>query len=395
MKSAFVRLLPTTLLLLLAPVVCTVFAADAQPPAPQAAQLPATSAWEAGASENPLQAEITSEHATALPSAAVGISSPEPTAPPPGEVEASPSVGQGDEEDTPPGPRTAQSTANTTNDTAARPAGANNASPLSTPAADGENPSSPLPGATQPAAPDSKDKKSPTPRATTPTDSDPAATPGPEIPSSTDSEAPLAARGERAAEESADDHSATAPAAATERRAETPPATVIPAQDTAPAAIAPRNKSGGRILRFDYGPTRSGETLGSIARSIYIADDIDHFQLMWAIFVNNPDAFILDNINQLRSGVILNVPAREQIQETSPAQAKKHIVSRHRLWQRQSDAALAARIEAAREKARRLSEENQKLNQRLSETEARLQRLLKENEIINQELENFYDKARQ
>lgn len=85
----------------------------------------------------------------------------------------------------------------------------------------------------------------------------------------------------------------------------------------------------------EYGPVNANETLWSIARSTQYSGASMHQQMM-GLFNANPQAFIRNNINQLKKGAILRVPSREEILSTGRTEAQA-------AYQEQQDAWVAAR----------------------------------------------------
>ncbi|MFN7085425.1 MAG: FimV family protein, partial [Burkholderiales bacterium] len=126
----------------------------------------------------------------------------------------------------------------------------------------------------------------------------------------------------------------TRPAPALPPAAATP---VAPARKTAVAA-APRAK--------DYGPIQRGETLSAIARSVK-PEGITLEQMLVSLYRSNPDAFINDNMNLVKSGKILRVPANDEVMAVTPQQAVKEVRLHAADWnayrRKLAAAALAAR----------------------------------------------------
>lgn len=90
-----------------------------------------------------------------------------------------------------------------------------------------------------------------------------------------------------------------------ERRYTPAPAAAVPPETTAEA----------------YGPVPRGMTLWRIAREMEVAGaSMD--QVMMALFRSNPAAFIGNDINKLRAGAMLRLPAREAIFSRSPQRAR-------------------------------------------------------------------------
>ncbi|MEE9492924.1 MAG: FimV/HubP family polar landmark protein [Gammaproteobacteria bacterium] len=86
-----------------------------------------------------------------------------------------------------------------------------------------------------------------------------------------------------------------------------------------------------------YGPTRRNDTLWQIAKDIKPAE-IHVDQMMIALLEANPQAFSSDNINTLKSGYTLQVPAVDEISQ-SKSQASQAVSEQYRSWK-------AARAEA-------------------------------------------------
>lgn len=101
------------------------------------------------------------------------------------------------------------------------------------------------------------------------------------------------------------------------------PATPIapPARAAAPAAAAP---SGGSAGAQTYGPVRPGDTLRKIASGVK-PQGVSLDQMLVAIFRSNPDAFISNNMNLLRTGRILKIPEGGELAAITPAEADKEI----------------------------------------------------------------------
>lgn len=76
---------------------------------------------------------------------------------------------------------------------------------------------------------------------------------------------------------------------------------------------------------FNYGPTKSGETLWKIAQKNLPNQSISIEQFVYAIYKTNPKAFQSGNINLLLKGVKLNLPNKNVILTTTDIDAKKQI----------------------------------------------------------------------
>ena len=79
-----------------------------------------------------------------------------------------------------------------------------------------------------------------------------------------------------------------------------------------------------------YGPVKAGETLSQIAQRLAPAG-ITLEQMMLAVFEANPNAFS-SNINKLRAGVSLDVPAGQRLASRSPEQATAEVQRQAAAW---------------------------------------------------------------
>ena len=67
------------------------------------------------------------------------------------------------------------------------------------------------------------------------------------------------------------------------------------------------------------------ETIWSVAKSVEKDFNASIYQLMWAFYLENPNAFIDENINLVRNDVDLVIPSSELVQSTSGADAKSAV----------------------------------------------------------------------
>ncbi|MDT3669836.1 MAG: FimV/HubP family polar landmark protein [Aromatoleum sp.] len=112
-----------------------------------------------------------------------------------------------------------------------------------------------------------------------------------------------------------------------------PVASQVTASAVSPATLArPRPSSAAPSPEGAPKPTpdryevRRGDTLHSVADAHRPpAASLD--QMLIALFRDNPDAFDGGNINRLRAGVILNVPAPQEVLAVEPAQARREVVA--------------------------------------------------------------------
>lgn len=96
----------------------------------------------------------------------------------------------------------------------------------------------------------------------------------------------------------------------------TPIAPVAPAASPQVATVAPSAQT--------YGPVQSGDTLRKIASGVK-PQGVSLDQMLVAIFRTNPDAFINNNMNLLRSGRILKIPQGSEITAVTAADADREI----------------------------------------------------------------------
>lgn len=82
----------------------------------------------------------------------------------------------------------------------------------------------------------------------------------------------------------------------------------------------------------EYGPVQRGETLAAITSRLGLADGASLNQAMIAMLRANPDAFIEGDINRLRRGAVLRVPAADEVAAVDAAQASQIVRDRMRQW---------------------------------------------------------------
>jgi pilus assembly protein FimV len=102
-----------------------------------------------------------------------------------------------------------------------------------------------------------------------------------------------------------------------------PPAPPQPQPAPQPAAAAPAS---GTI------PVERGDTLYGIAKRVTPDTGATVNQMMMALKSANPEAFFKDNINDLKAGAILRIPTREQIDQTSIAEADAAVHRQYEAW---------------------------------------------------------------
>jgi FimV N-terminal domain len=179
----------------------------------------------------------------------------------------------------------------------------------------------------------------------------------------------------------------------------TPPAVAAPAVPSAPAPTA----AAAMATVAAYGPVQRGETLSQIAQRLK-PDGVGTPQMTVALFEANPHAFIGGNMNRLRWGTTLYMPAPEAIAARSRGAAGKVMLAQQQALQAPAAPApagpvpvpappapalqilapaapnaptgeLAQRLVEVRELNATVAVENEELRQRLGELEQQAQRL--------------------
>lgn len=103
----------------------------------------------------------------------------------------------------------------------------------------------------------------------------------------------------------------------------------------------------------EYGPVKRGESLSKIASGLGLRREFSLDQTMLALLQANPDAFLGDDVNRLRSGAVLRVPSRDDVARIAPEEAAQLVRQQMRQWRqsrravRQPDAAPAVARAAA------------------------------------------------
>ena len=120
---------------------------------------------------------------------------------------------------------------------------------------------------------------------------------------------------------------------------------------SAPVAAVPAAEPGPDPAQ--YGPIKPGESLSKIASGLDLRRSFSLDQTMLALLQANPDAFLGDDVNRLRSGAVLRVPSPEDVARISAEEAAQVVRQQTRQWRqarravRQPDAAPATAASAA------------------------------------------------
>lgn len=140
---------------------------------------------------------------------------------------------------------------------------------------------------------------------------------------------------------------AAAPSAAPAPAAAAP---VAPAPAPAAAAAPARSGSGGG----EQVTVQRGDTAGKIAAT-YKPADVSLDQMLVALLMANPDAFVGGNVNRMRAGAVLDLPSSAEASAVPPAEARRTVTAQSRDFgayrQRLADNAPTTNVAAASRKA--------------------------------------------
>ncbi len=82
----------------------------------------------------------------------------------------------------------------------------------------------------------------------------------------------------------------------------------------------------------EYGPTKRHDTLWQIARQVRPDEGVSIEQTMLGLLRANPQAFIRNNINNLKAGYVLRVPSRDELMSVSRADARRESRAQYAAW---------------------------------------------------------------
>jgi len=125
-----------------------------------------------------------------------------------------------------------------------------------------------------------------------------------------------------AAESTPSPLSAPSPTAASTPTAQTPKPSTLP-QDSAAPAGTPKNTTAlpesGKSIEVQRGDTASGLILATET------DNVSLDQLLVTMLRNNPKAFVDNNVNRLKSGVLVTLPTPEEARQVDRQEARQSI----------------------------------------------------------------------
>ena len=89
--------------------------------------------------------------------------------------------------------------------------------------------------------------------------------------------------------------------------------------------VKPINSQKGEINESLSIPSDEVETIWSVSTSVSKNYDASIYQIMWGFYLENPNAFIDEDINLVRGDIDLNLPSQELVASTSNVTAKESI----------------------------------------------------------------------
>jgi pilus assembly protein FimV len=113
-----------------------------------------------------------------------------------------------------------------------------------------------------------------------------------------------------------------------------PRVTTAPAARTSTAPMRPSRPmpaSTGSMGGREYGPVQPNDNLWSIAKMLRNSDESIE-QVMMALQRHNPDAFINDNVNNLKVGKVLRLPEGADVTALSRQAAREEFLAQTRAW---------------------------------------------------------------
>ncbi|NQZ09577.1 MAG: hypothetical protein HRT35_20705 [Algicola sp.] len=87
-----------------------------------------------------------------------------------------------------------------------------------------------------------------------------------------------------------------------------------------------------RLYEGTYGPIQSADSFWGIARQVRQDDNLTIYQVMYALFEQNPQSFIDENYNHLLDGTYLHIPSFEKIKQVDPVVARSQAKRHDDLW---------------------------------------------------------------
>tara|TARA_B100001250_G_C19788342_1_gene785229 strand:- start:70 stop:1431 length:1362 start_codon:yes stop_codon:yes gene_type:complete len=89
--------------------------------------------------------------------------------------------------------------------------------------------------------------------------------------------------------------------------------------------VKPSNDSNDKTEEPKSIPSSEVETIWSVSKSVSQNYDASIYQIMWGFYLENPNAFINEDINRVRGDIDLALPSQELVASTSEISAKESI----------------------------------------------------------------------
>ncbi len=118
------------------------------------------------------------------------------------------------------------------------------------------------------------------------------------------------------------------------------------------------------------GPLSSRDTLWRLAEQARPDQRLNMYQVMYALYQKNPDAFLEDNFNHLKPGAFLEVPTLREILAVNAVEAQRKSENDDRLWAEKIRQAAQAKPEDKTAKADDLAKATREITDELSRVEA-------------------------
>jgi len=98
-----------------------------------------------------------------------------------------------------------------------------------------------------------------------------------------------------------------------------------------------------------FGAVLDGQSLWRVARRINEAMGVSRSQMMWGLYVANPNAFSSRSVSSLKAGAFLTIPSQATVKSVSHSQAKQQLAALR--LDRQSDAIISPVVAAQADNA--------------------------------------------
>jgi len=86
------------------------------------------------------------------------------------------------------------------------------------------------------------------------------------------------------------------------------------------------------VVPGEYGPTKRNDTLWRVAQQVRPDEGVSIEQTMLGLLRANPEAFVGNNINNLKEGYVLRVPSREELTSVGKTDARRESRAQYAAW---------------------------------------------------------------